>query len=206
MAEHEYYRLKSQVDDEIFLAARWLPQEYLKNCILLSDRMELLRRLPSGGIVAEVGTDVGNFAKEIVQIVNPREFHIFDLSFARFQHSVFESEIRKGGIILHEGDSATEMSRLPSQLFDWIYIDGDHSFEGVSRGIREAKRLIKPDGILIFNDYTTYSPLEGMQYGVMRAVNDLCLDENFEIFIFALNVLGYHDVACRRRRTPVLVA
>ena len=102
-------------------------------------------------------------------------------------------------MILHEGDFSTEMSRLPEALFDWIYIDGDHSFEGVSRDIREAKRLIGPDGFLIFNDYTVYSPLELAQYGVMRAVNDLCLDEDFELVMFALGFLGYHDVALRHR-------
>jgi SAM-dependent methyltransferase len=205
MPDHKYNEVKSYVNDEIFLVPRWLPQEYLKNCILLSDRTELLRRLPCGGVVAEVGTQVGKFAKEIMEIINPREFHIFDLSFAQFQHSIFESRLRKSEIILHEGDSATEMSKLPTELFDWIYIDGNHFFEGVSRDIREAKRLIKPDGFLIFDDYTIYSPLEHLQYGVMRAVNDLCLDENFEIFMFALDVRGYHDVACRRRVSPALV-
>jgi hypothetical protein len=93
------------------------------------------------------------------------------------------------------------MSALPGGRFDWIYIDGDHSFEGVLRDIEQAKRLIKPDGLLIFDDYTLYSPLERVQYGVMRAVNDLCLYDNFKMVMFALSPLGYHNVALRRRRS-----
>jgi SAM-dependent methyltransferase len=194
MQKHNYEQRKS-VDDEVFLRPRQLPQDYLTHCTLLSDRTELVRRLPRQAVVAEVGTEYGNFAKTILEIAESREFHIFDHSFGRFNRAFFDSEILSGRVILHEGDSSTEMSKLPEALFDWIYIDGDHSFEGVSRDIREAKRLIGPDGFLIFNDYTVYSPLERTQYGVMRAVNDLCLDEDFEIVMFALN--GRHATDCR---------
>lgn len=202
MQKHNYEQMKSAVDDEVFSIPRWLPQDYIAHCTLLSDRTELIRRLPRQAVVAEVGTDYGNFAKQILKIAEPREFHIFDFSFGRFDRAFFDNEIQSGRVILHKGDSSTEMSKLPEALFDWIYIDGDHSFEGVMRDIREAKRLIAPDGFLIFNDYTIYSPLERTQYGVMKAVNDLCLDEDFEIVMFALNVLGYHDVALRHRSPP----
>jgi SAM-dependent methyltransferase len=194
-----YDLIKSFVDDEVFLIPRWLPQKYLANCILVSDRAELLRRLPRQAVVAEIGTQRGDFAKQILEICEPREFHVFDLSFRDFDRAFFDAAISQRQVILHEGDSSTEMTKLPDGAFDWIYIDGDHTFEGVLRDIREAKRLIKPNGFLVFNDYTNYSPLEQMQYGVMRAVNDLCIDGDFEIVIFALSALGYHDVALRRR-------
>lgn len=197
--KRNYRRTKSLVDEEVFVTPRWLPQEYLTNCTVVSDRTELIRRLPQKTVVAEIGTQFGSFAKEILELTQPREFHIFDLSFGSFDRAFFDGDILSGRVVLHEGDSSTEMSKLPDGLFDWTYIDGDHSFEGVQRDIREAKRLIRPDGYVVFNDYTVYSHLEAIQYGVMRAVNDLCLDENFEIVMFALNVLGYHDVALRRR-------
>lgn len=197
-----YDLIKSFVDDEVFVVPRWLPQKYLANCILVSDRTELLKRLPRQGVVAEIGTQRGDFAKVILEICEPREFRIFDLSFHDFDRTFFDAVISRRQVILHEGDSSTEMAKLPDALFDWIYIDGDHTFEGVVRDVREAKRLIKPNGFLVFNDYTNYSFLERMQYGVMRAVNDLCLDDDFEIAIFALSALGYHDVALRRRSLP----
>jgi predicted O-methyltransferase YrrM len=84
-------------------------------------------------------------------------------------------------LVLHEGDSSTELSKLADETFDWIYIDGDHSFAGISRDINEATRLIKREGLVIFNDYTVYSPLERKQYGVARAVNDLCLETHAKI-------------------------
>ena len=202
MENDRYAQVKSLVGGELFIAPRWLPQDCLTHCALVSDRVELIRRLQQSAVVAEIGTQTGGFAKQIIESCQPRELHIFDLSFQDFDRSFFEGDIQTGRVVLHEGDSSTAMSGLADGYFDWMYIDGDHSFEGVSRDIQEAKRLIKPDGILVFNDYTVYSHLEGIQYGVMRAVNDLCLEDDFEIVMFALNVLGYHDVALRRRSRP----
>jgi hypothetical protein len=64
--------------------------------------------------------------------------------------------------------------------------------------ITQAVRVIKPQGLIVFNDYVKYSPLELVQYGVMEAVNDLCLRQNFEMVGLALHGLGYFDVALRK--------
>jgi hypothetical protein len=194
-----YMCVKSVVDEETFICPRPLPQDLLRNCVVLADRFELLRKLPGGGVVAEVGTDYGDFAKKIVEESRPRHLHIFDLSFRRFDRGYFSQLIESNVVILHEGDSSTKLAEFPDLMFDWIYIDGDHSFEGVKKDIDQAITKIKQDGFVVFNDYTIHSPLERMQYGVMRAVNDLCLDHGFEVAYLALSTLGYHDVALRRR-------
>jgi hypothetical protein len=198
-ADSRYLCIKSVDDKETFICPRPLPQDLLRNCVVLADRFELLRRLPGGGVVAEVGTDYGDFAKKIIEEARPRHLHIFDLSFRRFDHAYFSKFVDSNVVILHEGDSSTKLAEFPDLMFDWIYIDGDHSFEGVKKDIDQAITKIKRDGFVVFNDYTIHSPLEGMQYGVMRAVNDLCLDHGFEVAYLALSVLGYHDVALRQR-------
>lgn len=199
----EYEILKSFVSDEVFVVPRQLPPGKIANCKLVNRRETLLELLPTGGVAAEVGTDYGHFAKIILEIVKPDTLHIFDLSFSRFERKYFSEAILSGRVILHEGDSSTQLAKLRDDKagwFDWVYIDADHSYEGVSRDIEQAKLLIKQDGLLIFNDYAIYSPFEKMQYGVMRAVNDLILDEGFEMAYYALNTLGYNDVAVRRQR------
>ena len=97
MQKQHYEQQKSFVSDEIFLCPRWLPQDYLTHCALLSARSDIIRRLPRQAVVAEIGTDYGNFAKKILKIAEPREFHIFDLSFSRFDRAFFDSEIYRKG-------------------------------------------------------------------------------------------------------------
>jgi len=81
-----------------------------------------------------------------------------------------------------------------------VYIDADHSYAGVKRDIAVAKEKVKPDGMLVFNDYTLWSPLELMEYGVVHAVNELCLNEDWELMYFAFQRHMYCDVALKRIR------
>lgn len=50
------------------------------------------------------------------------------------------------------GDSSTLMSKL-KEKFDYIYIDGDHTHEGVKKDLWEAPRLLAGGGMIICDDY-----------------------------------------------------
>ena len=154
--------------------------------------------LPTDSICCEVGTDTGAFAKKIMELSNPRELHLIDISFANFKRADFLSSIESGTVILHEADSVAALNRLPDGYFDWIYIDGNHSYEGVKRDIIAAKYKLKPMGLLAFNDYTFWSHRELMCYGVMQAVNEFCLKESWEIVYLALNSEAVNDVVLRK--------
>jgi hypothetical protein len=197
-AKSYYCQVKSMCDDEIFIVPRFLTQEYLSNCKVVCDRAELLRNIPKGGIVGEIGTWKGEFARTIIDIVDPDQLHVFDLDFSRFNLDNFP-ENAKNKISFHQGDSSKMLSKLADHYFDWIYIDGDHSFEGVTKDIEQAVLKVKSNGYIVFNDYTIYSALEKTQYGVMRAVNHLCLEHDYEICLFALSICDYPDVALRKR-------
>src|SRR5262245_17597798 len=55
-----------------------LGTEHVQRCVVLPDRIALLEQLPKGGVVAEVGTLHGEFAREILRRVEPRELHVID--------------------------------------------------------------------------------------------------------------------------------
>jgi hypothetical protein len=114
--------------------------------------------------------------------------------------------VGSGIVELHEGSSAEILSTFPDRFFDWLYVDGDHSFAGVIKDIAQAMRVVKPQGLIVFNDYVKYSPVELAQYGVMEAVNDLCLTQDFEMVGHALHGLGYFDVAIRKIREDAELA
>ena len=199
-----YQDVKSLVNDDVFALPRELTPTQMTNCRILPSRYHMLRYLPKHARVAELGTQKGEFAKKIWQTCAPRELHLYDLSFHQqaypFDRQYFSDMIDADKVILHEGDSSTSLAQMPDGYFDWIYIDADHSLDGVVKDIAVAKNKIKARGFLVFNDYTIFSALELFQYGVHRAVNDLCLDEDYEIVYLALSTLDYHDVCLRRRQ------
>lgn len=172
---------------------------HLKNSRVLPSREAILPLLPKGLVCAEVGTQTGCFAKKILSLLQPSRLHIYDLDFTPFDHAHFESALREGVVELHQGDSAEMMAAMPDRHFDFIYIDGDHSYTGVVRDLEQAALKIKSDGWIVCNDYTVFSPLEGIKYGVCRAVNEFCLRSGYEIIYLALHPWGYHDVALRKR-------
>jgi hypothetical protein len=174
-----------------------LPPERFQQCVMLPSREELLRRLPKGGVCAEIGTQEGLFAEKIWSIVQPDELHLFDLDerwiVARECHLLVRSRVE-----LHLGDSSTNLAGFPSDYFDWIYIDGDHSYEGVNRDIEVARTRVKPGGLLIFNDFTIWSLAECCDYGVPYAVCEFVEQHGWDFACFALHPHLYNDVALRR--------
>jgi SAM-dependent methyltransferase len=174
-----------------------LTARHLKHSRLVPIREELLGLMPRGGICAEIGTQTGYFAKKILETMRPGKLHIYDIDFSAFDSEYFRQQIDSGNVELHEGDSSTLLGLSQDGYFDFIYVDGDHTYSGVAKDLEQARRKIKRDGWIVCNDYTVYSPLEGVKYGVYRAVNELCLNHDFEIIYLGLHPWGYHDVALR---------
>jgi hypothetical protein len=173
-----------------------LGEEHLSGCVVVPSRTHLLARLPRGGVVAELGVLHGDFSREILQNVAPTELHLIDND-DKTPAGILETEY-PGRVFMHIGDSVETLAGFDDEYFDWIYIDAQHSYEGVSRDISVSCRKIKKDGMLIFNDYTPWSYVEMQPYGVVAAVNELCVTEGWEICLLALPAHMYCDVAVRR--------
>jgi SAM-dependent methyltransferase len=196
-------RATISVSGEPIVWARQLTDRHVANCRVFPSREELISTMLVRAVCAEVGVQTGYFSAQILNRTAPRKLHLLDLSISQIRYDLYpelRSAVESGTVQLHEGSSAQILSTFPDSYFDWLYIDGDHSFAGVVMDIKQAIRAVKPEGLIVFNDYVKYSPLELSQYGVMEAVNDLCLAQDFEMVAFALHGLGYFDVALRKIR------
>lgn len=202
-AQQEFLtRLKpssSPLGSHLFDVADRIPEHALSTARIFGTRAAALKLLPSGGTVAEVGTQAGHFARRILDELKPDRLHLFDLEFETLRSSnpAVASDDR---VTLHQGDSSTALAALTDRSFDWIYIDGDHEIEGVRRDRDVAVLKLKPDGILVFNDYTVWSPMEMTDYGVVPVVNAMLASGEWEVLYLALHPLMYCDIAIRRKR------
>ncbi len=192
-------------DNPFLLPAPMLQESQVKNCRFVESRLKMLEYLPKNSVVAEVGTQYGYFAEQIMAITKPKKLHLLDYNFDLFkaeiskkQKSLVQEGIENGTVELHEGNSSTSLSSFPDEYFDWIYIDADHAYQGVCKDIQQGYTKVKAAGMMVFNDYTNWSVCELMPYGVAKAVNEFCIANNWEIVFFAFQPLGYHDVAIRK--------
>ena len=192
-----------------------LTGSHLQDAKLYATRWDLMVALANRPYerIAEVGVGYGDFSIHMMAALHPQEFHAYDLfdlhehpfvlgipSVTRFQertHSEYYTQ-RFPDAKIYVGDSSANMNKQPDKYYDLIYIDGAHDYDGVKRDTESCLRTIKDDGILVYNDYTPFDPIAGLPYGVMQAVNDLCVNHGWRMTALALQPLMFCDVALTR--------
>lgn len=198
-----------------FLNPVRLEKKHIQHCKLLTDRYAILEHLPKNAVVAEIGVLAGDFSQHILDVTKPSKLYLIDTfnigdwhdskdkrffadNHFEFVEKRFKNEIQKNVVSLKQGISWDKLAEFESNYFDWLYIDGDHRYIGVSRDLEQAVRVLKPNGYLVMNDYIYYSHAENIPYGVIHAVNELCVNKNFEMTYFALHPQMYCDVVIRK--------
>lgn len=98
--------------------------------------------------------------------------------------------IDKSHINLHKTSSHDFLDRIDDNYYDIIYIDGDHSYNGVKSDLEDSYKKIRPGGYIMGHDYEmnmergrTY-----YEFGVKKAVTEFC--EKYEQSILAKAIDG----------------
>ena len=50
------------------------------------------------------------------------------------------------------GESINVLANMPEHHFDFIFVDGDHSWENILPEFKEIERVIKPGGVIAYHD------------------------------------------------------
>lgn len=177
-----------------------LQQQHVANAKVFAGRNAYIDTLPKGAICAEVGVLRGDFSAYILEATKPRRLHLIDFNLTRYRvHKRFAAH---DNIACHEGHSAEVLRSFGNDYFDWVYIDAGHSYASVRADVDAAIPKVRPNGLLIFNDYILWSHYEGRYYGVVPVVNELCVNEGWRLEAFCLTNNMYCDVALRRGSSP----
>lgn len=116
-----------------------------------------LRQLADGANVLEVGTAYGY--STIVMARVAKTVVAVDPHVALDSYTVAVSNMRAYGVrnkveMMTEGSPrALEHLLMDGRAFDLAWIDGDHEEAAVERDVRWARRLLRPNGILVCHDY-----------------------------------------------------
>lgn len=158
-------------------------------------RATLLEMLPRHSVGAEIGVHLGDFSAEILRILAPARLHLVD-PWKHFDAPAYEQawygggakrgqnemderyesvlmrfrrEIHAGQVVVHRGFSSDFGVALPAEHLDWIYIDGDHTYEVVKHDLELFFGKIKRGGHLLGDDYHDGGWWAG---GVKKAVDE----------------------------------
>lgn len=158
-------------------------------------RKVLLEMLPKNGVGAEIGVHLGDFSEQILGHATPKKLFLIDPwrffpdpehqeswygeSGAQGQAEMdrrharvcarFQEQIAGGRVEVKRGLSQDVLAGLPDGHLDWIYIDGDHSYEAVKRDLELSFNKVRKGGFIAGDDYQLG---KWWKDGVVRAVNE----------------------------------
>jgi SAM-dependent methyltransferase len=108
-------------------------------------------------------------------------------------HATFLSNIMKSGsqnkITVHRGYSNLEVPKFEDAYFDIIYIDGNHNPEYVLEDAVLCFRKLKPNGMLIFDDYgwggpdLTQKGIDAFLSAYSKRISLIKIDPSSQVFI-----------------------
>ena len=200
-----------------------LRQSDVENAKLFANRIRMIEWLAERNQcarIAEIGVARGDFSTVLLEAFQPSEFVAFDVFKMHTEPLVFGMPPTEyfGGdkthadyyrdrfadkpVTIEIGRSQTMLASYPDEHFDLIYVDGDHSFEGVRDDAELGAKKLKETGVLVFNDYTMYDYLNNFPYGVIQVVNVMVVEQSWEVIGFALQRGMFCDIAITRRTHP----
>ena len=171
-----------------------IPQAQLNGCQLLCNRYEMLRRLPQAGIVAEIGTYRGSFARIMLDTMAPTRLHLADITFSLCRADVLADP----RVERHEGTSLAFLNSRADASFDMIYVDADHGYDAVRADAAAAAPKVKPGGFLVFNDFARIIRPGFGVLGVHQAVCEFAVASGWPVAFFCLEGEALYDIALRR--------
>jgi Methyltransferase domain len=161
------------------------------------DRDFLLERLPKGSVCAEIGVWKGDFSQKILETAQPSALHLIDpwVFVSSFPKRLYGGKSAKSQsdmdaiyqavrakfseipqVHIHRQRSHDAVSSFADGFFDWVYIDGDHSYEAVRQDLNLWTPKVKRGGFVAGDDYGWHD--EKGERSVQRAVDEFVAGRN----------------------------
>jgi Methyltransferase domain len=175
-------------------------------------RAQVLARLPRGGVGVEVGTWHGDFAAHILRWTRPAQLFLVDpwrhaAGQGGYEHAMFSragsgqadmdrvhegvlnrfaDEINAKRVVVLRELSIEAAKRWDEETLDWVYLDGDHTYEAVRADLEAYWRLVKRGGFVAGDDYGFPGWWDD---GVTRAVDEFTDTHGLDVAIMGAQFL-----------------
>lgn len=178
--------------------------------VINANRERILSIFPSSGTAAEIGTHRGDFAALLLNETGCVSLHLIDcwenqdntpyqrdtLNVSSEHHQAnygyvldrFKDEILARRVTVHRAFSTDAAATFPDSHFDWIYIDGNHTYEAVTEDLELYLPKVKEDGLICGHDYTNSVWALARGFGVVEAVNDFAKEKDLEMIFLTREI------------------
>lgn len=99
-------------------------------------------------------------------------------SFSRFYDSLYKTIVEKfsqqSNVSVHRSYSTEWFNSVEDNSLDWIYVDGDHSYDGCLADLNHCLRVVKTGSYIYGDDYSE------QKWEVKKAVDDFVKEHNLK--------------------------
>jgi hypothetical protein len=203
--QQEFIRSRENVEQSI--PKYLLSEKHIVHLQILLDREALLQKMPKHAVCAEIGVNEGEFSQMIVNATTPNRLHLIDAwgDPTRYHDGLklkvkelFKEQINRKQVEINVGFSTDVLAGFPDHYFDWVYLDTDHTYPVTAAELAILKDKVKPTGIIAGHDYTIGNWANDCRYGVIEAVHELCVKDNWEIIYLTMETNQFRSFAIKK--------
>lgn len=161
---------------------------------IIKTRNDLLDLLPKNLKIAELGIFKAEFSEIILEKMNPSELFLVDIFPTEMMsgdkdgnnivnvnlekmYDQIVDKFRSNEVVKVIKSYTTDfLNTLEDEYLDVVYIDADHSYDGVKKDLELSFKKVKTGGIIMGHDYTN-----AMFPGVVSAVDEFCKKYNLSV-------------------------
>ena len=175
------------------------------------DRSFLMNLYPPQSTGAEIGVWEGVFAKELMHSNPPKKMYLIDpfLYIEEYSQSAygnrnmsqkimnekfqmlkkkFKNEIKHGIIEVLRKKSDEALNDIEDNSLDWVYIDGNHSYDYALNDLKSFYKKVKQGGLITGDDYGT---IGWWNRGVTKAVDTFLTLKEYKTELFMIKNKQY---------------
>jgi len=150
-------------------------------------REQLLELMPTGSTCAELGVGKGKFSKIILDTVKPELHHCVDLwgpiatnvqgTYYTDQETwderyrEIQEEFKNHNVKFIRDMTYNLPNYIENDTLDWVYVDGDHTYDGCMKDLQAVNKLVKSNGMILGHDYRP-AWRKRPDWGVVESVNE----------------------------------
>lgn len=164
---------------------------------IIPTRLDMIRTLPQGAVLAEIGCWKAYFATDIMELPNIGKLFCVDLwkkiegysdplndddheaNYREAQHNL-RGHLLGGRVKLIRGASlevALNTREIPP--LDAVYLDASHMYDDILADLRAWEKRLKPGAVIMGHDYTNNAMSRQYGWGVIKAVTQFCAETNW---------------------------
>lgn len=194
-----------------FLMPQKLNQSMFKNAKLYYDREDFLVDWRAIDSYLEIGVLAGDYTDLVINHLKPNHIDLIDPfnqydwnggEFPRFDidtnYEFIKDKYKNKDINIIQAYFTKDYKEL-NRIYDYIYIDAEHSFKFTYEALEFADNHLSNGGIVGINDYIMYDHFNNEYYGVVQGVNAfLANHNNWKVHAYALGAAMHSDIYLKK--------